>query len=134
MTLAMEQLEARIRERLAEQRRLVSELLAQREQLQGSLFERYALCGKPGCACRGGERHGPYYVLSTRGRQGSAFTYLPPGRVREARSQVRAGREFRRGLKRLQRLNQELVALLRRVQAGRLRASARDLRSLSAST
>lgn len=131
MTLAMEQLETRVKERLAEQRRLVVDLLAQREQLQGSLFERWALCGKSGCACRTGERHGPYYVLSSRGRAGSGFTYLAPARVRQARGQVRACRDFRRGLKRLQRLNQELVALLRRVQSRRLQASARRLQSLS---
>ncbi len=133
MTLALEQLETRVKERLAEQRRLVGELLAQREQLQGSLFERWALCGKTGCACREGERHGPYYVLSSRGRAGSGFTYLAPSAVRLARGRVRAYRDFRRGLKRLQRVNQELVALLRRVQSRRLQASARNLKSVSVS-
>src|SRR5258708_25802495 len=56
----------RVREKLQEQRDLVEELLHQREQLQGSLFARWAVCGKEGCACREGRKHGPYYVLSTR--------------------------------------------------------------------
>src|SRR5260370_15882883 len=61
-----DQIRRRVREKLREQRALVEELLREREQLRGSLFERWAVCGKEGCACREGRRHGPYYVLSTR--------------------------------------------------------------------
>ena len=35
-----------------------------REVLRGSLMERYLTCGKPGCKCARGERHGPVWYLS----------------------------------------------------------------------
>ncbi len=61
-----EEIRRHIRAQLGDQQVLVRSLLALREQLQGSLFERYGVCGKPNCACRLGRRHGPYYVLSSR--------------------------------------------------------------------
>src|SRR2546426_6709593 len=34
------------------------------ETLRGTLRERYVTCGKPGCKCARGERHGPLWYLS----------------------------------------------------------------------
>ena len=117
----------RVRGRLAEQRRLVRSLLDQRQQLQGSLFVRYGVCGKPGCACRRGARHGPYYVLSTRSGGRGGFAYLEARRVEEARALVARSRAFRAGLRRLRAVNRDLVALLRRYQASVSRRSTRKL-------
>jgi hypothetical protein len=117
----------RVRGRLAEQRRLVRTLLAQRQQLQGSLFVRYGVCGKAGCACRQGARHGPYYVLSTRSGGRGRFSYLEAGRVREARTLVGRSRRFRAGLRRLRAVNRDLVLLLRRYQASLSRRTTRKL-------
>ncbi len=61
---------------LLEQRLLVEKLLRLREQLQGSLFARYGVCGKENCICRQGRKHGPYYVLSTRSGGKGGFAYL----------------------------------------------------------
>ena len=47
-----EALRQRVLVRLEEQRQLVQSLLALREQLPGSLFARYGVCGKPSCACQ----------------------------------------------------------------------------------
>jgi hypothetical protein len=127
MALTSEQLRARIRQRLDEQRVLVAELLARREQLQGSLFARYGSCGKDGCACRTGRGHGPYYVLSTRSRGQGGFAYLDSARAAQARRLVRAHRDFRQGVKRLGSLNLALVALLRRYQESRTQQSGRRL-------
>ena len=117
----------RVRGRLAEQRRLVRALLEQRQQLQGSLFVRYGVCGKPGCACRQGARHGPYYVLSTRSGGRGSFSYLEARRVEQARALVARSRTFRAGLRRLRAVNRDLVALLRRYQASVSRKSTRKL-------
>jgi len=117
----------RIRERLQEQRRLVSELLGLREQLQGSLIVRYAVCGKETCACRSGVRHGPYYVLSNRSGGKGGFTYLDGPRAAEARQLVGRYRRFKDGLKRLKRVNTELVTLLRRYQTAMTRQAGRRL-------
>jgi hypothetical protein len=120
-------LRSQVRKRLAEQRSLVERLLRLREQLGGSLFARYAVCGKQGCLCREGRRHGPYYVLSTRSGGRGGFAYLAPAQARQARSLVAGYRSFRTGLKRLRRVNQELVVLLRRYQTASSRSSGRRL-------
>ena len=117
----------RVRGRLAEQRRLVRALLEQRQQLQGSLFVRYGVCGKAGCGCRTGARHGPYYVLSTHSGGRGRFSYLEAGRVREARALVGRSRRFRAGLRRLRAVNRDMVALLRRYQETVSRRATRKL-------
>jgi len=123
-----EQIRGRIRETLAQQRKLVASLLRLREQLPGSLFVRYGQCGKAACACQTeGHRHGPYYVLSTRTGGRGSFSYLDAPTAREARGRVARYRAFRAGLKGLRRVNGSLVDLLRRYQQAQLRKSVRRL-------
>ena len=105
-----------VRRRLAEQRALVERLLKLRDQLGGSLFERYGVCGKQGCACRRGRRHGPYYVLATRRGGQAGFAYLAVGQAVRARALVARHRRFRAGLGRLKGVNRRLVVLLKRYQ------------------
>jgi hypothetical protein len=112
----IEAIRRQVRIRLREQGMLVRLLLQQREQLQGSLFPRYGVCGKPTCACRTGRRHGPYYVLSSRSAGKGTFAYLGAAEVAQARDLLRRHREFRRGMARLRKLNADLVALLHRYQ------------------
>jgi len=119
--ISAEALRARVRSSLVEQRGLVSALLRRRAQLQGSLLVRHMECGKAGCACHTGRRHGPYYVLSNRSRGRGSFAYLDAAEAARARTLVLRYREFRRGLQRLQRVNVELVGLLRRYQQAQLR-------------
>ena len=116
MMRGTEELRKRVRIRLGEQRTLVQSLLRQRELLRGSVFARWGECGKEGCACRQGRKHGPYYVLSMRSGGKGAFAYLEGARLDRARSLVERYREFRRGLRRLKKLNLELVDLLHRYQ------------------
>ena len=111
-----EELRARVRQTLGEQRRLVARLLRQRAQIQGSLLVRHTECGKAGCVCHTGRKHGPYFVLSNRSGGRGTFAYLDAARAARARTLVRRYREFRHGLQRLQRVNVELVGLLRRYQ------------------
>jgi hypothetical protein len=122
-----DRLRERVEARLQEQRDLVRSLLFLREQLRGSLFTRYGECGKEACVCRHGEKHGPYYVLSTRAAGRGGYAYLEAGRAREARDLVAHYREFRKGLRRLQKINQDLVQLLRRYQETRSRQTSRRL-------
>jgi hypothetical protein len=124
----------RVRGRLKEQRLLVQDLLHRREMLAGSLFERWGVCGKKGCACRAGQRHGPYYVLSTRSGGRGGFAYLDETQMAEARALVRAYREYRAGFRRLRRVNEQLVGLLRRYQEATVRAGGRRVGTSSRST
>ena len=103
----------------------MAELLRRRELLAGSLFVRFGVCGKQGCVCRSGQKHGPYYVLSTRSGGRGGFAYLEADRMSEARELVKAYRDFRAGMRRLRRVNAELVALLRRYQEATTRRGSR---------
>ena len=106
----------RILRLLTRQRALVSTLLELRRQLRGSVFTRYGTCGKAGCACREGEGHGPYFVLSTRSAGAGGFAYLDARQAAEARTRVAGYRRFRGGLRRLRTLNRELLEALQRYQ------------------
>ena len=115
-SLTPDTIRQRVRARLQEQRTLVARLLRRREQLAGSLFMRWGVCGKKGCVCQTGQKHGPYYVLSTRSGGRGGFTYLDAKQMSEARGLVKAHREYRADLKRLRKVNDQLVVLLRRYQ------------------
>jgi Family of unknown function (DUF6788) len=120
-------LRERVERRLQEQRELVRSLLLLREQLRGSLFTRYGECGKPTCACSHGEKHGPYYVLSTRSAGKGGYAYLAADQAREAKELVARYRAFRAGLRKLKRINEDLVVLLRRYQESGTRVASRRL-------
>lgn len=115
----------RVRARLQEQRVLVEELLRRREQLAGSVFVRYGVCGKEACVCQTGQKHGPYYVLSTRSGGKGGFAYLDAEQMAEAKDLVQASRDYRAGMRRLRRVGEQIVELLRRYQEATLRQGGR---------
>jgi len=110
------QLEQGIRDRLLEQESLVDSLLQEKEQIKGSLFSRFAVCGKQNCACAQGEKHGPYYVLSSRSGGSGAFVYLKEDQVGRVRELVTRHRRFRKGLKRLKGLSSKLQTLFEKYE------------------
>lgn len=120
-------LRKQVQRHLARQRELVRELLAVREQVQGSVFERYGRCGKAACACGSGKGHGPYYVLSSKRAEGSGFVYLDRTQARQVKQLVGAARDYRRGLAELKALNDALLDLMRRYQKAQARAGVRKL-------
>lgn len=120
-----EAIRQRVRTKLQEQRALVEEMLRRREQLAGSLFVRFGVCGKEGCVCRTGRKHGPYYVLSTRSAGRGGFSYLDEQQMAEARALVKAYREYRAGMRRLTRVGEQIVVLLRRYQEATTREGTR---------
>ena len=115
-------LEQGIRDRLNEHESLVDALLQEREQIRGSLFARFAVCGKAGCVCAQGERHGPYYVLSNRSGGEGAFVYLKQEQVSRIRELVNRNRRFKKGLKRLRGLSTKLQDLFARYETSAARA------------
>ena len=123
--MTTEEIRQRVRARLQEQHALVEDLLRRREQLAGSLFVRFGVCGKEGCVCRTGQKHGPYYVLSTRSGGRGGFAYLDASQMDEARELVKAYRDYRAGMQRLLKVGEQLVALLRRYQRATTRQGTR---------
>jgi hypothetical protein len=119
-------LERGIRVSLTEHESLVDALLQEREQIRGSLFSRFAVCGKPNCACAQGEKHGPYYVLSNRSGGEGAFIYLKEEQVSRVRELVDRHRRFKKGLKRLKGLSSRLHTLFEQYEATAARAGSRQ--------
>jgi hypothetical protein len=130
--LSTDVIQSRVRERLSQQRVVVERLLRLREQLHGSLFVRYGVCGKAACVCRTGRKHGPYFVLSTRSGGKGAFAYLDRNQARRARDLVARHRQYRSGMRRLRKVNAELVALLKRYQEATARRGGRRLGATAA--
>jgi hypothetical protein len=126
-------LRERVRARLAEQRALVLRLLDLREQLPGSLFARYGTCGKETCTCRTGAKHGPYLVLSTRSAGRGAFEYLEDAQAGEVRDLVSRHRQFQDGLRRLKKVNGEVVSLLKRYQSAMAKQGRKRMRAAAPS-
>jgi hypothetical protein len=119
-------LERGIRVSLTEHDSLVDALLQEREQIKGSLFSRFAVCGKANCACVQGEKHGPYYVLSNRSGGEGAFIYLKEEQVSRVRELVDRHKRFKKGLKRLKGLSSKLHALFEQFETTAARAGSRQ--------
>ena len=130
----IDQLRGQARRLLAEQRALVGTLLKLREQIGGTLVERYVECRKVGCACREGQRHGPYFILSTRSAGRGGYAYLKRPQVAHARQLVQRHQGFQKGLRQLRRVNQELVTVLRRYREATTRLGERRLRETAVET
>ncbi len=82
--------------------------------LQGTLVALYRRCGKKGCRCERGEKHGPAYCLSYKEGGVTRMVYIPASRLEEVRKGVEAfSRYWELGVK-LARLNLEIMGLRRR--------------------
>src|SRR6266571_1747342 len=70
---------SRTAHRLAVRRRtLVERLSGVGPVLRASLIERFTQCGKPGCKCMRGEKHGPAYYLTVSYAKGKTRqVYVP---------------------------------------------------------
>jgi hypothetical protein len=55
---------------IARRQALVRSLPDPKQILRASLITRFTSCGKPGCKCMRGEKHGPSYLLSVTVAQG----------------------------------------------------------------
>jgi len=82
--------------------------------LQGSLVALYRKCGKKGCRCERGEKHGPAYCLSYKEGGVTQMVYIPASRLKEVRKATGAfSKYWGLGVK-LSRLNLEAMGLRRR--------------------
>ncbi|HEX2714470.1 MAG TPA: DUF6788 family protein, partial [Candidatus Acidoferrales bacterium] len=62
--------------------------------MAGSLVEQYVTCGKPGCRCTRGQKHGPLYYLYWKEQGRSRSLYVPREKVSELRRQIQNYRRF----------------------------------------
>lgn len=79
-----------------------------RRALFGSLSETYRTCGRPGCRCHQGHKHGPHLYVSFRGPDGTTTGYyVPQGLAEPMRQGVAAWQELQEVLRQLAELNRQ---------------------------
>ena len=66
----------------------------------GSLVKQYVVCGKAGCRCERGQKHGPLYYLYWKERGRSRSLYVPREKVAEMRRQIQNYRSLQKELAR----------------------------------
>ena len=92
-------------------RRLLAQLRLPPHVLRASVVERFTPCGKSNCACRQGQKHGPFYSLPRCLGVGHIQKFLlqPPADQQAARAATTAFNQFYDGLEELSPLNPELL-------------------------
>jgi len=102
-------LTAMSKRQLLARRRAVAGRLGDVEQvLAGSLVEQARRCGKAGCRCAEGQRHGPYAYFAPRGR--GRLKYVPSGLAETVRGHLRRGDQVEAVLAEISAINAELLA------------------------
>jgi len=89
-------------------------LLADFTLLAGSLVKQYVVCGKPGCRCQRGHKHGPLFYLYWKEQGRSRSLYVPRDKVAELRQQIQNYRRLQREIAR--RVQRQLRAWQRHFQ------------------
>jgi hypothetical protein len=102
----------------AKRARIMREIQGCSGMLQGSLVTLYRKCGKKGCRCERGEKHGPAYYLSYKEEGVTQMVYIPVSRLAEVKKAMGAfSRYWELGV-RLSRLNLEWMGLSKSSRAG----------------
>ena len=90
----------------------------------GYLIPQYVRCGKPGCHCRQGHSHGPYWYLRFRRLEHGVWTqrkrYVPVHMVPAMRMRLEANKARDRSMMNLARRSRRLRGAVRSRIAGRI--------------
>jgi hypothetical protein len=74
--------------------------------MAGSLVEQHRKCGKEGCRCAQGQRHGPYGYVSVAGR----LVYVPAGLAEVVRDRLEISARLQAVLEEISAINLELLS------------------------
>jgi uncharacterized protein DUF6788 len=92
--------------------KLVQQLRGLGPVLRASLIERFTQCGKSGCKCMQGEKHGPAYYLTVSYAKGrTRQVYVPKDLLPLAEHWVRNYRQALTVLEEISGINLELIRL-----------------------
>ena len=92
-------------------KKLVDELKLSKDMLQGTLVEKYLKCGKAGCKCNRGEKHGPKYYLSYKLDGVTKMLYIPSKMLSEVKNQSCLYKKFKKAGKQISDINKQLLIL-----------------------
>jgi hypothetical protein len=77
--------------------------------MKGSLVMRWTRCGRPGCACARGEKHGPYLYVSVFREGRTRSVYVPQHLEGEVRRWVENAQALEKDLAEISWLNAQLL-------------------------
>lgn len=96
----------------AEIERLEKEIEGQYDNgLSGALVEKYIKCGKEGCRCMQGYRHGPYPHIQYYHKGVLRTIYIRKRQREEYTEKLNRNRQFRKTVKQLVKLYQKKIQL-----------------------
>ncbi len=78
--------------------------------LRGSLQAQSRRCGKEGCCCAAGERHGPYVYLAVRSGQRTRLLYIAADLAEDVKQRVELTARVEEILAEISAINLELLA------------------------
>lgn len=93
---------------------LVNALLSAEPFIRGSVGRRFSVCGKPGCRCVAGAKHGPFWYLSRSEGGRNRTKYLSEEKAQTVATYVEAYRRWRQLRQRVRTVRQELDLALER--------------------
>ena len=90
---------------------LLRQLAVPPDLLRASYVERFTTCGKPNCVCARGQRHGPFYYLTSNLAPGHVLKFLLKDSAQQQSAQqgVRHYQAHWEGLEELSQINAELL-------------------------
>lgn len=91
--------------------RLLHRMAPPPDLLRASFVERFTTCGKSNCRCARGQRHGPFFYLTSNLAPGHILKFLlkTPAQQAAAAHGVAAYQEHWEGLEELSQINAELL-------------------------
>ncbi len=99
--------------------RLVRRLGRRGDLMKGSLVMRWTRCGRPGCACGQGEKHGPYLYISVFREGRTRSVYVPQHLEGEVRRWVENAQALERDVAEITWLNARLLRQSREGASGK---------------
>jgi hypothetical protein len=94
---------------------LLRQLVVPPDLLRASYVERFTTCGKANCACVQGQKHGPFYYLTSNLAPGHILKFLLKDQAQQ-QSAEQGVRHYQAHWERLEELSQINAELLRRGQ------------------
>ncbi len=91
---------------------LLQALMQSEPFIQGSAVRRFSVCGKPGCRCQRGEKHGPFWYLSRSENGHNRLWYLEKEKAEVTVARVQVYRRWRQLRQRLRQVERAIQAAL----------------------
>jgi hypothetical protein len=82
------------------------------DMIAASISYVFRRCGKPGCKCQKGEKHGPYPAIQIKIKNKRTVKMIKKGDAEKVEKKVNEYKVYQEGLARINKLHREILALL----------------------